>query len=297
MSANVSTTLAALSASDLSELKSAYFQPLRFQPLHLLLKSVRAMVVYGKYRRPVPCDQPVLFLLSAERTGSQFVCSMLESTRLVGVSGEVLNIDNLEGPARYACVGDPLKRHLNHVVKALRAMPCVKIVLYQMEGFSLTPTILKSWFPCAKFLVLYRRNLAQQYLSVRFAVLTDQWDCYKQNVSARGKLRIDRSHLMNYIDLTIEEYRRLLTDTSLNATSCTVTDYETMASCPQRVFDGQVFPFIGLPRCPVLPGTVKVLPWSPSELVSNYDEVCDIFSGPLGQMPLEITQWGKSGAV
>jgi len=123
-------------------------------------------------------------------------------------------------------------------------------------------------------------------VGLKVVVLTRHYD--SMALIPRGlRGKIGREHLLDYISLTIEKCRRLLTDRALDSSICRI-EYEQLAEAPHRLSGNGLFQFLSLPQMHVVVSTVKVLHESPSELVTNYASVRDIFEGLMGQMPSEL---------
>lgn len=233
-----------------------------------------------------------VFLISSERSGSHFLWTLLNSVKGVHLLGEVLNPGNRAGLRSVRQSAGSIRRHVQHCLSLCSGeIPGVKIVLYQLTQLGLSAGELKDWFPDAKFIILYRESLAEQFLSLQMAVRTGVWDSYHENRTTR-RLTLDPAELAEYVQVTEAEYRKLLSCARVRR-NAVIVKYEDLVDGAQSVFDNKLFAFLALPRCQVRAATVKVLQAPHRELISNWADVCDLFRYPRGRISMELLTNGR----
>jgi len=126
-----------------------------------------------------------------------------------------------------------------------RVHPGTKILLEQLAPHRLRVTDLVRSFPDARWIVLYRRSLTSQYVSLKRA-----------QGSGNFVARVAASSVESTkVSLTADELRRYCRDTRALYTDMLrelepyhplVLDYESLSQSPQRVFDERVWGFLGL---------------------------------------------------
>jgi LPS sulfotransferase NodH len=240
-----------------------------------------------------PIRSRTLIILATARSGSNLLVSYLDSLPEVAVWGELLDPDYWQGIPRGAD-RDAVHRHLLGVF-ASRPAPITgfKIIFDQLQRAGLTLDDLHSLFPDARYLVLYRRDLFAQFISVERARLTDEWVKPESGPARRVKLKPTRNQFLYFRKVVREQYARALRRDWLRQ-SALILDYETLAESPQGLFDRRILPWLGLESArrrsllQRLPGASREEPVRVStrlekqiteplsEIVENYHEFSDL---------------------
>ncbi|HTL70968.1 MAG TPA: sulfotransferase [Candidatus Eisenbacteria bacterium] len=209
------------------------------------------------------------FVLAARRTGSNLLLSYLNSVPGVSFAPEILH------PGMWYGVRDRFiskRAVLRHVAFSIHDCPhevCgAKFVETQLAAHGLKPSDLRRIFPEAGFLVLYRRSVLDQLLSLRIAELTGDW-LWRREFRVPEAVSIEPAELAAFHAATSAFYRSLLDDEAVRERSVLLT-YEELAADPQRTFDEKLFPFLGVPRCAVTSGLRRQNTKSPAELLANH---------------------------
>lgn len=216
------------------------------------------------------CADP-LFILCQPRTGSTLVFGLLNRTPGTSVASEVLHRRLAIGPPPI-----PLRRaslrHVDMVLRARRAdVVGAKLHLEQLLHARLDAADLVERWPRARFLVLYRASLLEQYLSMVRAKQTGQWQL-RTGETARGSgpITVDVEELRSYARVQRELYEWALADAGVRA-AASVLRYEDLADDPVPVLAAALEPLgIDLPG-DVVPPTVRQATGSVGDRIANPD--------------------------
>jgi LPS sulfotransferase NodH len=231
------------------------------------------------------------FVLATHRSGSNLLIDYLSRLADVQCHCEILCPVFPDGP-RYS---------LQTLHAPIRGC---KLMLDQLADYRLTLDHLDACFPNAKYLILYRQSLVEQYLSWRAARSTNQWVMFKERGSADGpvfhgaakagdqraaraeprqvRVSIDPSELRAYCEKTRGAYREILRHAGLSQ-RVVLLSYEELTSNPGRCLGELICPLLGVP--PIEPQTClrkqNTLPLA--ERIVNYSEVAALVGSPLCQ--------------
>lgn len=221
-----------------------------------------------------------LLVIGTARVGSYLLTSYLHSLPDVSMRGEVLNPDSPQG-----LKADP--RHREAALRHLRVSICsrsapvtgVKILLEQLPWHGLSMADLCSVLPDTRFLVIYRRALAEQYVSMLIAKRTGSWSLTERGVRRRLSVHIDPEEFVAYCHGIRREYRELFRHSCVMDRAL-VLSYEELAGGADDLFRAHVCPFLGVDYHPVRTGFLRQNPDPLPQKVENYDEVADVLTGP-----------------
>ena len=227
--------------------------------------------IFLNYRRRRHEKSPV-FILSSYRSGSNLFLSYFDSVPGIAFASEVLNPDMAYGLRNRRISKKAVLRHIRHSLHAFPERICgAKIHMEQLAMHGLTAGELRAAFPDAKFILLYRESIFEQYLSLRIAETTRQW-LWNSGFRLPGKMTVDVADLQRYASRLKGFYEAALKE--LDACGKTfLISYEQLASRPEKVFNSALFDFLGLPASPVSTFMKKQNTALPSDLVQNYDQI------------------------
>jgi LPS sulfotransferase NodH len=232
------------------------------------LYRLRIFVEYHARRRS---HEPI-FVLATRRSGSNLLVSYLNSVPGAGFAEEILNSDMYYGVRRRSISKKAVLRHILHSVNHCPERLCgAKFLCVHMRRHSLNAADLRALFPAARFLVLYRRSLFDQFLSLKIAEQTGEWR-WSESFRLPDALRVDPVEFEEYCRMIRGFYQQLLDDPSLSGRSLWVS-YEDLAEDPRGVFERALFPFLGVPAVPVSSAMRKQNTARPDRLVENYGEI------------------------
>lgn len=236
--------------------------------------------LYYEYWRHHATPITPLLVIGTARVGSYLLTSYLHSLPDVAMRGEVLNPDAPQGLKANRRHRAAALRHIRVNIRAQSApVGGVKILLGQLAGHGLTVADLCSVMPGTRFLVIYRRALADQFVSMLIARKTGSWNLTDAERRRYVSVHVDPGEFALYCAGIRKVYRELLSHRCVTDRAL-VLSYEALAQDADNLFRRQVCPFLGVPYRQVRTGFVKQNPSPLSEKVQNYDEVADLLTGP-----------------
>ena len=222
--------------------------------------------------------EPV-FILTVRRTGSNLLLDYLNSIPNVSFLPEILNKDMFYG-VRDRCISKAsVLRHLSHSIDHCAHTICgAKLLKLHLETHRVTVEDLKKIFPQARFIILYRQSLMDQFVSLKIAESTGQWQSATHR-RLNPPIPVDVKELKEYCENTRRFYEELLEHPWLEDRSL-VLSYEELAAHPQKIFDEKVFPFLDLPSSRVTCRIKKQNTRRLSQTVMNYGQIEPLVDSP-----------------
>jgi LPS sulfotransferase NodH len=259
-------------------------RPLKLAQLGLEWQRLRhqAQLHFQWWRQPHTPYQPV-FVLASHRSGSNLLIDYLNRMPGVESHSEILCRVFANGPASYQ-VG--ARRTLGHIRRSLHTLRSAtrgcKLMLDQLAASRLPLDALHAAFPEAKYIVLYRQSLAEQFVSKQTAFATNQWTLCKDHERKHARVRVNPTALRTYCEKMRQSYREALGHAWLPERAL-VLSYEELTAHPRRWLREEICPLLGVP--PSEPQTLllkqSTLPLA--ERVENYSEVAALLASPLCQ--------------
>jgi len=230
--------------------------------------------------RPHLPFQP-LFVIATWRSGSNLLLSFLNQQPGVSVLSEVLCSSLPIGPRSDTL---PAKKTLKHIRYSLQgektAIRGCKLMLHQLANCHLTLNDLNAAFPSAKYVILYRQSLAEQYVSQNLAVSTRQFLLRPGEERKHAELEIDASQLRVYCDDVRRRYRDAISLPWL-AGRAVLVSYEELTADPNNWLGNHICPLLGVPFVAPEMRLCKQSTQSLAEQIANYREVADLLHSPL----------------
>lgn len=228
--------------------------------------------IFLKYHLTRKEKEPV-FVIGKRRTGSSLLLSYLNSVPgLSFLFPEPLNSQMYYGLPKKNISKRSVLNHLTYTLNDHPTKACgFKLLFARLKERALTLDDIRTRFPAAKFLILYRRSLLAQFVSFKIAEKTDHW-IWTRDFRLPDSLRLDAEEFKNFCALTREYYDQLFQFPWLRTCARAIA-YEDLAADPQGTFDAKIFPFLRLRSFPVSTVMVKQNSKSPEELVENYEEL------------------------
>jgi LPS sulfotransferase NodH len=244
------------------------------------LRSAYRLNLYLRYR-PAPEPPHPTFILCTLRTGSNLLISYLNSVPGLSFAGEVLHPDQMAGLPRSGVSQDAVIQHIRYSLKRCGQDRCgVKLPADHLKWHGLDARQLHQRFPSSRLIVLYRRSLADQFLSLKLARATGRWVGFNAKTpSSDTKVHIDRDQFLKYAKQGKGFYSATI---NLNGvrTHAIVLSYEELVENVQGVFDEKLFPLLGMTSLPVATRMVKQNRKGPQHVVENYERVKDLWENP-----------------
>jgi LPS sulfotransferase NodH len=185
-------------------------------------------------------------------------------------------------------------RHLQRSLQTLHTTHrTCKIFLNELKHYRLTIDDLEQAFPTARYVVLYRENLAEQYISRQVAKLTGQWSLLPGQPRKNAAISVDPAGLMQYCQKVQSDYAAIAEHPAI-ARRGAMLSYEELVANSARCLREVVCPLLGAsysePKTSYRKQNVGPL----AERVTNYSEIATLLKGPLCRLQLPSTETGKS---
>ena len=243
--------------------------------------------IFAQYwlNRETP-KRPV-FIVALPRTGSNLLISYMNSIPGSRFLNEIMHPGMYYGLRWNFIRKRTVLRHIVHsIYSILRPLCGAKIIYPRLRHHRITFTELAGCFPSCKFIITYRRSLLKQYISMVIADATHHW-IWTPEFKLPDKIRLDPVKWRRFVAETRASYREMKLDPALGRNAVFVA-YEDMKADAQKVFDEQLFPFLGVPRVEVSTAMKKQNTLPPEELVENWAEFAPLVSG--GEAELDVVK-------
>lgn len=229
-----------------------------------------------------------VFVLTTPRSGSELFISYLNSHPDASLASEILNRKAPIGLRERFVSRRALRRHVKYSVRA-RSSPVsgAKLLLTQLEDRRISPDDLHTLFPEARFIILYRRSLAQQYVSVEIAAMTKRWHSKREGDVFQGTISVEPKALLKFCGWVRGQYDTALNHEWLKEYGI-VAAYEEIVADPVRFFNEKAFPFLGMSPAAVHTRLVRLNPRPLSSVVANFEEVRGLLTGEQTVLELEM---------
>jgi LPS sulfotransferase NodH len=226
-------------------------------------------------------DGQPFFVLATYRSGSNLLIDYLRATPNVSSFGEVLLPSVPYGLERSEYSPAIALRHIRRSLEAQRRpVRGCKLMLDQLADCGLTVEELRANFPAAKYLILYRESIVEQYVSDLAANATRQWLVRTGEVARRARVTVDAKALIDFCALTRRRYEAILSHGWLRE-SAALFSYEELVGDPQGCFAEKIYPLLGLPAQEPRATLQKQNPQRLAERVANYAEIAELVASPV----------------
>lgn len=252
---------------------------MKFDSHRLVLKGRRTLhqahLLAHWWLRPHSPYQP-LFVIASARSGSTLLIDYI--SRVPGVQSYCEVLCNLvpEGPRKSRLPPQQALLHIRRSLQALRApIRGCKLLIHQFENCGLTLDAVDATFPSAKYIVLYRESLAEQFVSFEAAMATKQWILFDQKESKHAQVVLDPQKFSMFCRKTRQTYDGMLAHPAIRNRGI-VLSYERLVADPESCLRNLICPLLDSP--PVKPKTV-LLKQNAAPLakrVANYADVADL---------------------
>ena len=221
-----------------------------------------------------------MFVLATCRSGSNLLLDYLR--QLPGVAGHsevlcpLLNIGPTRGHLKPAQAISHIRLSLQ--TKRLPIRGC-KLMLHQLANCQVTMERLDEAFPSAKYFILYRQSLAEQFVSQKLAEATQQWLLKPGEQQKQPRIVVQPSELESYCNWVRSIYRNVLGHPGLARRSILLS-YEELTTDPERCVSEAICPLLGVPAMSIQTKIQKQNTKGFAERIANYAEVKELLEGP-----------------
>jgi LPS sulfotransferase NodH len=236
-------------------------------------------------------DASLVFIITCPRTGSNLLGGYLASLPDVQVFYEIFNHRLVDGllPFRYP------RSVIYHHIKLLSAgarkkISVMKIFFRDLELKGLSIIDLKQAFPQAKWIVLYRESLAEQYVSDMTAQRTGVWSRYVKPYPAGQpadppsdpQIQVNPQDFQQYCG-KIRKWYAEIAQAGITAQQRMDLAYEELVSISPSDLGQHLASFLGVPPRPVNSWTLKQSLLPLPARVANWPEVEELLSSALAR--------------
>ncbi|WP_413167431.1 Stf0 family sulfotransferase [Capilliphycus salinus ALCB114379] len=195
-------------------------------------------------------DKKTYVICTTARSGSNLLCDLLASSKMMGNPKEVLNVDSMLRPY---CEKNGLfeqnsqvsmTTYLDHIVNSLSSKNNVfgmKALFDQLEPF-LRLEAVKELLQTSKFIWLVRRDLVAQAVSMYIARVTNEWTSMnekqnqeKENKSRRDDVQYDRDKINHFMEYLTQQNLKLLDFFAINQIDYLQVYYEDILVNPNQI--------------------------------------------------------------
>jgi LPS sulfotransferase NodH len=226
-----------------------------------------------------------VFVVTCPRSGSNLLIDYLQQLPGVQSLSEVLNWGMNIGPPK--CLH--FKRAIRHIRLSMQTLKTplrgCKIFLRELANYRITIDDLERAFPAANYIVLYRENLADQYVSQKAAELTKQWVLVPGMERKRATIAVDPTHFQQHCAQMRSGYETVLAHPAVRERGVVVT-YNELTRDPSWCLREVICPLLNVPDAPPRSLLCKQNLEPLSERVTNYAEVEGLFQSPIARLQL-----------
>jgi LPS sulfotransferase NodH len=147
-------------------------------------------------------------------------------------------------------------------------------MLNQLEECRLDLNRLNAAFPTAKYIILYRESLAEQFLSLESAKATNQWKLTANQDRKLVHIRVSPRKLKEFCEKTLEMYRRVLEHDWLRQRGVLLS-YEQLVSEPENCLR-EICPLLEVDAAPLSTSLCKQNTLTRAERVVNHEQVANL---------------------
>lgn len=221
------------------------------------------------------------FVIATCRSGSNLLLSYLNQSPEVSALSEVLCPQLAIGPSRYEVSPARAIKHIRYSLQAEKSpVRGAKLMLHQLASCRLTLSKLDAAFPDARYLVLYRQSLAEQFVSFESAKATKQFLVFDGQERRHAQVVVDPQELRGYCDRLRASYREAISHPWL-AGRAVLLSYEELTAEPEHWLSEHICPLLGIEPMPPKTYLHKQATEPLSQRVSNYNQVATLLHSPL----------------
>jgi len=224
-----------------------------------------------------PTSYRALFVVATRRSGSNLLIDYLNRFRGVQCLEEILCRTLPEGLPRWQASTRSALTHIRLSLDTLKApVRGCKLMLNQLEDCRLHLGQLNAAFPEARYIILYRESLAEQFLSLEAAKATNQWKLTAEQDRKLVQIRVNPRELRDFCYRTAEMYRRVVEQDWLRERGVLLS-YEQLASAPEDCLNQTICRLLDVEPAALSTSLRKQNTLRPAERVLNYQQVANLF--------------------
>ncbi|MDX1500777.1 MAG: hypothetical protein R3325_00325 [Thermoanaerobaculia bacterium] len=227
-------------------------------------------------------------ILAAPRSGSNMLCTMLDSHPAILCHHEIFNpkgvwvaLDLRQSGFRLGSVeereADPLA-FLDRLWEHPFGRPCVGFKFTHRQNEAVFPRLLRD--AGLKKIVLRRRNRLKTFVSSLISERLGQWEAYseKELAAERPRVAVDPARFRDHVDFDRAYYREIRSSLEADGQSWAEASYEELGELSVQ---NRLLRFLGQTPVaePLEPRSVKQNSRDLRDLIANYDELARALAG------------------
>jgi LPS sulfotransferase NodH len=222
-----------------------------------------------------------VFVVAMPRTGSSLLGTYLKSLHGVEIRGEILNPWLFIGMRKNCSNKNKVFKHMRQsLLNKKNAHICVaKLLKEQMERYGVEIRDLINEFPTAKFILMYRNNLGEQFYSYKRAQMTQEWYKKDEEKQKIKKIYIDTGEFIDYCRTIETFYNGILSQ--LSKRKYIMIAYEQLVENGQSTIDKTVSKFLGVKSGKIKTKLKKQNLEPLQNVIENYDHAKDLLKRKL----------------
>lgn len=215
-----------------------------------------------------------VFVISTARSGSNVLIQALDSYDEIVSMGEPLHAGLVSGLPQCFKGVRLFSHYIKSVASVLRPKKWIamKLDIDQLKPGKITVSQLAREFPDSKFIILYRQNLAEQYVSHQIALKTDAWTHDHPNNDSLATVRIEPDELATFCNWRRRQYSEVV-KTSFLPGQHLLLSYEDFSNDLSRGMTDRIDSFLGLSSNHFRVSLEKQSHLSPREKIENYEQL------------------------
>ena len=213
----------------------------------------------------------VFFIVGYPRSGSTLFLSYLNSHPDIHCINEPLDGSVYWGFSNQISSPEAAMKHLKKsILGGFQKSRGGKLFLGQLGNLGLSIDDITKTFPGGKYIILYRSDLLEQFLSLHIAMQAGEFAWYPGYEKKERTLWINPQQLENYYSRMSKDYKELAK--KLDGNSILVS-YEALCSNPEEVLEETVLPYLGNDSRELVTSMVKQNHWDYEKTITNYEDV------------------------
>jgi LPS sulfotransferase NodH len=231
-----------------------------------------------------------LFVIATARSGSNLLVDYLNRMPGVRSLSEIVNWQFEFGPQKNwdsRKVIQHLRRSLQQLNSPVRAC---KVFFNHLENYGLTLDDIDHAFTGAAYIVLYRENMVEQFVSHKQAIQTNQWLLFPGQERKKARVTIDCKELRAYCDTTRRCYEQAVAHRAVEERGV-VLSYEHLTTRPSQCVREFICPLLKIPGIDPTSEMRKQNAEPLGERVANYDEIAALALSPHCHQRYALPGW------
>lgn len=242
--------------------------------------KMRARLLQKWWLRPHRAYQP-LFVIATWRSGSNLLLSYLKQQPHVAMLSEVLCSRLPIGPIRDCLPTSQALQHIRFCLQGERApVRGCKLMLHHLSNCNLSIDDLQAAFPEARYIILYRESLAEQFVSFQTARATRQFRLHEGEQQRQIQITVDPPELRNYCDDLRRRYHTVIHSSAIRERAVLLS-YESLTGDPNYWLRDQICPLLNIPFSAPETRIRKQSTRPLAQQIANYSQVSALLNSPL----------------